>query len=318
MYRDMEVRNNNIGTAIQYFRESYHISQSKLCKGICSVSTLSRIEAGERDVDALILETLLERLGKFPYHFELILTDFDYNAYMFREEIKKKINEKDIKGAHELILEYDELTAGKGSPHKQFTMVSRALLNELEGGNPENTIDLLMKAISCTVPDFDTNEITDYYLSISELNIILDILERMIALGMNDRADRILNQVLDYLSWPSQVSQDRKIYIKVSVIASKFLMKQNKIDRALEICDSGLKMYKGSSKMDYLGKLAYIKAQLLEKKYSKVPEWEKDIRNECLKLYLEAYYIFEFCGDYDESENIRKHLREEYKWEDID
>jgi len=317
MNRDMEVHNNNIGTAIQYFRETYHISQSKLCKGICSVSTLSRIEAGERDVDSLILETLLERLGKVPHHFELILNDFDYSAYMLREEIKKKINEKDIEGAKKLINEYDELTTGKGSPHKQFIMANRALLNELEGGEPKATIDLLMEAITCTVPDFNTNTISDYFLSITELNIILDILQRMISLEMDDQADRILNQVLDYIYNHRKLSQNRRIYLKVAVIAGKFYMKHNKNDKALEICETGLKLYKGSSKMDYLGDLLYIKAQLLEKKYGADLNCKLEREEECLKLYLEAYYIFDFCGDYAEAESIRKHLREVYQWEDI-
>lgn len=318
MIRDMEVQNNNIGTAIQYFRETYYISQSKLCKGICSVSTLSRIEAGERNVDALILETLLERLGKVPHQFELILTDFDYNAYMCREEIKKKINQKDIEGARKLIDEYDKLTTDKGTPHKQFTMVSRALLNELEGGDPRTNINLLIEAICCTVPDFNTNnEITDYYLSVTELNIILDILQKLIALGMDDVADKVLNQVLDYLYRHRQMAHIRNIYIKVAVIAGNFFMKHDKIDQALEICDNGIKMHKGSRRMDYIGDLYYIKAILLEKKFDKTTEWEESRKKECLKLYLQAYCIFDFCGESSKAENIRNHLREVYEWEDI-
>jgi len=317
MYRDMEVRNNNIGTAIQYFRESFHISQSKLCKGICSVSTLSRIEAGERDVDALILETLLERLGKVTHHFELILTDFDYKAYICREEIKKKIKDKDIEKARKLIHEYDKLTIGKGSPHRQFIMVNRAYLNELEGKEPKTTIDLLMEAITCTVPDFNTNEIRDYYLSVTELNIILEILQRMIALRMDEKAERILNQIIGYLYWHGQMAYDRKIYLKVAVIAGKFFMKHNKIDKALEICDITLKMYKGSNKMDYIGELLYIKAQLLERIYINSSEWEPGRKTECLKLYLQAYHVFDFCEEKSEAEEIRNHLLEVYQWEDI-
>ena len=44
MLREMEVDNNNIGSAIQYFRETYHISQSRLCKGImlCGYSIKNR------------------------------------------------------------------------------------------------------------------------------------------------------------------------------------------------------------------------------------------------------------------------------------
>lgn len=309
---------NNIGSAIQYFRETLQISQNKLCKGICSVPTLSRIEAGERDVDALILETLLERLGKVPHQFELILTDFDYKAYMYREEIRKRINDKDTDRVHKLINKYDELTIGKGSPHKQFIIVSRALLNELKGEDPETTIDLLMEAISCTVPDFNTNEISDYFLSRTEFNIILDILERMISLGMTDRAERILNQVLDYLYWHSQMEQNRRLYPKVAVIAGKFFMRQINLEKALEICNTGLKMHKGRIKMDYLGELLYIKAQLIEKKYRTENIWRDKRKKECLKLYLEAYYVFDASGEYTEAEKIRKHVREVYQWEDID
>lgn len=316
MFREIEMQSNNIGTAIQYFRETYHISQSKLCKGICSVSTLSRIEAGERDVDAFILETLLERLGKVPHQFELILTDFDYETYMYREEIKKRINDRDIEGAHKLINKYDELTMGKGTPHKQFIKASRAFLNELENGDPEKTIDLLTEAILCTVPDFDTNEITDYFLSNTEFNIILDILQRMISLSMNDRANKILNQILDYLYWHSQMEQNNRLYPRVAVIASKFFMEQDDIEKALEICDTGLKMHKGRIKMDFLGELIYIKAQLMEKKYYTFSNWENNKKNECLKLYLEAYHIFDVCGKNTDAEKIQNHLQEVFQWED--
>ena len=135
MYREIEIdNNNNIGSAIQYFRETYHISQSKLCKGLCSVSTLSRVETGERDVDAFILETLLERLGKAPYQFELILTDFDHEAYQSRIEINKLIEDEAAHEAIKLIKKYEKLTYGKGTPHRQFIMVCKARLNELNGG----------------------------------------------------------------------------------------------------------------------------------------------------------------------------------------
>lgn len=317
MFREMEIQKNNIGTAIQYFRETYHISQSKLCKGICSVSTLSRIEAGERDVDALILETLLERLGKVPHQYELILTDFDYKAYMYREEIKKRIIIKDIDGIHNLLQKYDELTMGKGTPHKQFIKLSKALLNELEGGEPETTINLLMEAICCTVPDFNTNDLSDYYLSKTEFSIILDILERLIALGKIDWAKILLNQILDYLYWHSQMEQNSILYPKVAVIAGKFFMEENNIEKALDICNTGLEMHKASRKIDYLGELLYIKAQLIEMKYNTYPNWETSKKKECLKLYLEAYHIFDICGEKAEADKIQKHLQEAFQWEDI-
>ena len=244
MFKEAEFENNHIGTAIQYFRELYEISQSKLCKGLCSVSTLSRIEAGERDADALLLETLLERLGKTPNQFEIILTDFDYEAYLCRKEICKRIEDNDIEEAYRLINEYDKMVEGKVSPHKQFVIVRQAHLNELEGGKSEKTIDLLMEGITYTVPDFNTSSIYEYFLSESEFNIIMDILEKMIASRMKDSAEKIIDQLIEYLYWHKHMEQNRRNYPKVAAVAGKFYIEQNQLDKALKICNKGLENQK--------------------------------------------------------------------------
>jgi len=319
MEKDMDIdNNNNIGSAIQYFRETYHISQSKLCKGICSVSTLSRIEAGERDIDGFILETFLERLGRIPYQYELILNDSDYEAYQSRMEINKLIEDKAIDEARRLVNEYDELVSDKGTPHRQFVMVCNARLNELEGGKPEATIDMLMEAISCTVPDFNTDEISEYFLSYSEFGIILEILQKLILFKMTDRAHKTLNQIIDYMFWHSQMEHNVNIYPKVAAIGSRFLLEQNELDRALELSNKGLEMNKGSRRMDYIGELNLIKAQATEGKFKAVGLWKSCDKGECINLYLKAYYSFKFFEEYTVTDMIKKHLQEEYQWEDID
>ncbi|MHB8129571.1 MAG: helix-turn-helix domain-containing protein [Mobilitalea sp.] len=317
MFKDLVIENNKIGSAIQYFREAYHISQTKLCKGLCSVATLSRIEAGERDVDSLLLETLLERLGKTPNQFELILTDFDYELYHNREEIRKQIEDKNYNAACELLKEYEQIAASKGTVHLQFIITSKALLNELYGGTVETSIELFMEAITNTVPGFKTHEINDYYLSNSEMNIIIDVVQRMISVGMTEMAKEILDQVLEYLDSHNSMEENNRLYPKVAVIASRLFMQEQDLNRALEMCNKGLESNKGSRKMDYLGELSFLKAQATEGllKAQKKLEFSQ---NECLKLYLQAYYIFDFCEDPTTAEKIKKYLEEEYKWEDID
>jgi transcriptional regulator with XRE-family HTH domain len=311
------MENNKIGSAILYFRESYHISQSKLCKGLCSVATLSRIEAGERDVDSLLLETLLERLGRMSNQFELILTEFDYVLYQNREEIKKQIDDKNYNTAYTLLQEYEQIAASKGNVHMQFIVTSKALLNELYGGAVDATIELFMEAISYTVPDFKTNEIKDYYLSNSELNIIIDVIQRMIAVGMTERAKEILVQVLEYLELHNSMEENNRLYPKVAIIASRLFLQEQDLNRALDMCNKGLEKNKGSRKMDYLGELSLIKAQTTEGLLKAQKKWDF-LQKECLKIYLQAYYVFDFCEDHTTAEKIKKHLQEEYKWADID
>lgn len=317
MTKEIEIENNKIGATIQYFRESIQLSQGKLCKGLCSVATLSRIEAGERDVDSLLLETLLERLGRMSNQFELILTDEDYILYQNREAIKKKIEDKDPITAQKLLAEYEQAAASKGNVHIQFIAVSRALINELEGGSDEATIELLMNAISYTVPDFTTKKIKDYYLSNCELDIIINLIQRMITIGLTDNAKKLTLQVLDYLDLHNYVEDSNNLYLKVAVIACQFYIREHNQERALEICNKALAKNERTRKMDYLGDLYDIKAHLLEQNRRKQGD-SVQLKTECLKYYLQAYYIYDFCGEKSQADRIRTHLQEEYEWVDID
>ena len=311
----IEIDNNKIGVAIQYFRETYQVSQSKLCKGLCSIATLSRIESRERDVDSLLLETLLERLGKIPNQFELILTDFDYESYQKREEIKQLIDNKEIEKAKLLLESYEEMTSSKSNVHKQFIVRSKALINELQGGTMEKTIDLLMEAITYTVPGFKTNKIQEYYLSNSELIIIIDIIQRMISMGDQNRAKALLYETLEYLDGHGSMEKDNKLYPKVAILACRILMQENEYEEALKLCNKGLEKTKGSKKLDFLGDLYLIKAQATEALLKNNHDLKLE---ECLKLYLQAYYVYEFCDEDDTAEKVKQHLREEYQWECID
>jgi transcriptional regulator with XRE-family HTH domain len=317
MTKEIEMENNKIGTAIQYFREFYQISQSKLCKGLCSVATLSRIETGERDVDSLLLETLLERLGRMPNQFELILTDADYVLYQCREDIKKQLEEKNYEKASNLLNEYERNAAAKGTVHMQFIVTCKALLNEMHGGSMNVTIEIMKEAITYTVPDFKTNKIKDYYLSNSELNIIIDVIQRLISAEMTQQAKEILSEVLEYYSTHGSMKENNRLFPKVAVITCGLYMQEQDLKRALDMCNRGLEKNKGSREMDYMAELSLIKAQATEGLIKLSNNLEAS-KKECIKLYLQAYYVFDFCEERAEADKIKRYLMEEYQWADID
>ncbi len=308
---------NKIGAAIQYFRESYGITQGKLCKGLCSIATLSRIEAGERDADSLLLETLLERLGRMPNQFELILTDFDYLIYVNREEITNQIKERNLDKAEELLLEYEHVAASKGNAHMQFIIYSKALMNELQGGEVDETLNLLMDAISCTVPEFKAHRIKDYYLSNNEIGIIIDIIQYMLLGGLIDWAKEILGQIIEYLELQALSEENNLIYAKVTVLAGRLYLQEGHALKAKEMCDKGIERSKGSRKMDYLGDLYYLKAKTIEELFDKNVSMDTR-REECVKNYIRAYHIYNICEERSSSDMIKNYLQEEYQWADID
>lgn len=308
---------NKIGAAIQYFRESYNISQAKLCKGLCSIATLSRIESGDRDVDSLLLETLLERLGKTPNMFELILTDLDYELYQKREELKYQIQERNNVRVSELLQEYENSSVTKGIVHRQFIIYCRALLNEISNGSILKTIELLQASIVCTIPDFETSIIEDYFLSHSEIEILINIIQHMIEAGMIDRAKVILEQVLKYYENQITVDDNDRRFIKAITIACKLHLQEGDLIKALDLCNRGLEKNKGSRKIDQRAELTYLKSLIMEGIYK--DKLIKGISHEdCVKQYLQAYYLYDFLEEFGTAEYIKKHLWEEYQWEDID
>ena len=69
-----------IGKLIASTRNKYKISQEALCYGICSISTLSRIENGTQFPSWKVGNALLERLG---------LSQIDTAIYMSDTEIER-------------------------------------------------------------------------------------------------------------------------------------------------------------------------------------------------------------------------------------
>ena len=77
---------------LKYYREKYHLRQEDICRGICSVTTLSRLEQGSREVDSLLGQTLLGRIGK-----EVTLFEQDYELWKMREQIEKFVENHKVK-----------------------------------------------------------------------------------------------------------------------------------------------------------------------------------------------------------------------------
>ena len=61
-----------VGDIIRKMREEAKIGLEQLSRGLCSVATLSRIEAGEREMDLLLAWRIFQRLGYKIDKYELL------------------------------------------------------------------------------------------------------------------------------------------------------------------------------------------------------------------------------------------------------
>ncbi len=156
-----------LGSLIRTLRMERHISQDKLCFGLCSKSKLSKIENNTLQPSISLSRTLLQRLGisDLPFAFygaerENKLEELNLKLLKIRETEKDKI----IACADELI----SLCKPSDIHYLQYAFFRKALCNETSS----DKISGLKKTLDLTLPNFDFNDITSLRLSHMEISIL--------------------------------------------------------------------------------------------------------------------------------------------------
>lgn len=157
----------SLGNLIQDLRREQKISQSLLCRGLCTGSRLSKIESGAIEPDIMLSEALLQRLGFSDRVFafwgsekEKRLHDLKYKIMYVRslppetlgaylDEMEQMISEKDVLYRQEYLF---LKTIKQLAPGKRIAGLTQALL--------------------LTLPEFKINEICSYRLTWCELTIL--------------------------------------------------------------------------------------------------------------------------------------------------
>ncbi len=159
-----------LGRLIQDLRLEQNVSQSVLCRGLCSKSKLSKIENDVLQPDVALAAALLQRLGIsgkiFPYWGSK--KDAEFYDLQFKVSHHKKVSKEEIRdylGKMEQLLGRDDIL------YRQEYLCSAAL----QSGSPDEKIKGLTKALHLTLPDFDIYQLCSYRLTCEELSILNNI-----------------------------------------------------------------------------------------------------------------------------------------------
>ena len=159
-----------LGGLIRSLRKEQKLSQSALCRGLCSKSKLSKIENETQQPDIILAQTLLQRLG---------ISDFVFTFYGSEKEnklqelqfrlAKTRMNHKTLQ--LDLVKKMEMLCTSKDICYLQFAAYKSAICE------PDNNQKLkgLKNALFMTLPGFQFDEILDYRLSWIELTILNNI-----------------------------------------------------------------------------------------------------------------------------------------------
>lgn len=311
-YNEKDMVKNEIGVFIHAVMEAKGYTMEEISKGICSLSTLSRIEAGERVVDYILIEVLMERMKLAKSEYEFVLDEEDYCLYEQRENIKMLIENKNYERAEEELLRYEKEN-GENFLHSQFVFFQRALLEQgKKEMEKERVKDIFEKAIYITVPDYKKTIEQKEILGDTEIFCVIGIYN-----CLNDFSEKKkkYEELYEYFQWCRIREKLYPIpYRSAMRYYAECLYELGEFEECIKTCNEVLEGLYGTSKLENRNIIFELRAKAKEHLGFKNEEEKK----QCIKDFLTAYYVTEFYGEEGHAAELKKHVEEVYGWQFIE
>ncbi len=301
------------GTYIKKRRKELGISQEDLCEGLCSVSTLSRLENNQQTPSRSLARQLLERLG-LPKNRFIALWDQESIStealvreircdmiHYFRVQNEERVNLQET--IREKLMELEEIVNPDDKSAQQFLLAHQALLSSAKGTSGyRKKLDMQLKAIRLTCPTFDPDNFRHGHYSTDEIRLINQIARTYYDVGNKKESIDIYYQLI----W--NIEKNNK---ELAGYASQFclvshnyaivLALEKRYSDAKDISEQGRKTCLEYGRLQYLPGFLAIQAEcfffLGNKEKSK-------------KLYQQAYYMYEALEDEVNKLIIRQEIKE--------
>ena len=314
--RTMKV--NTLGQFLRFYREKHSFQQDKVCSGICSLATLSRVENGSKIVDSLVAEALLGRIGQKVLQFELLLNDNDHYLWIIRERIQKYVEEGNYNEVKELLGIY-RLKMPKGeSVHEQFCLYYEAQMAIKKGNKTINEIcEILYRALKLTKPEMDSgNEDAILYNPI-EIDLIMMLIRYGYSVWHYRDAESELLKLFCYVEKVYSGTQREETGSRILLELISLVQHSEQYSRVIRYVDKAVDFISRGRGMDYIAELHFIKAKALEILYRENDRWTEQ-ENFCKEECLMAYYVFDIFKQEKEKQEVQRFCEDKLGWQIIE
>lgn len=244
------------------------LSQEDLADGICAVTTLSRIENGERMPTQNHLEILLQRIG----YSDMMIQSYVDEAYFVAHELKFKIRqayiENDATKAQELLQQFKTLVAKPSAIDEQFILLHDVLLYP-QRYSKEEKLRKMEEAICLTYPKYKQGHFP-FLLSYEEIVLLNNIAIFNADCGHRKEAIDILYSVADYYD-THMVNAEEALRTEPMTLynLSKYLGLENRFDECIAVCERGIQLAQKTGRSQVFAQTLYNKAWALVKRNRK-------------------------------------------------
>ena len=302
--------NETVGNLIKDERIRQKVKLTELCAGLMSEGNLCRIESGKRETDASTIKRITDRLGMAYEEQGAYIFYDDYEEWQKRWEIIYAIETKNISQAASFIEQYISLYSGN-NVRIQFAKIMEIqchIENSMGSGaiKDENICSLYRDALKLTMPIKAGNSLKNLYLSIDELNIVLEY-----RFHNCRKSASSLEEILKYLNnLRFSFSAKALLYPKTVVYMYRKLIWEGKFDETLhgsddkliagmyEYCENALAMMRQKMVRYYYTEILEIRKAFLSAGYGgddrdnlliKTDEWLGAIHDMCNKYGVWEY-----------------------------
>lgn len=254
-----------IGKIIYWKRKAMGISQEDLADGICSVSTLSRIENGERIPTQNHLEPLLQRLGYTNLIFDAYADEEAFLAHELKFKTRQAYFEGDYTLSKELLSKFEPLVKKASHIDRQFILLMNILLYP-EQYTKEARLQELEAALRLTQPKYKSGQVP-FPLSYAEIVLLNNIAISLANCGNKRTAIDILYKIVDYYdSHIDSIEESLRTQPMTLYNLSKMLGMENRYQECIDICDKGIALAQKTGCCTELTHTLYNKAWVLIKR----------------------------------------------------
>lgn len=302
----------NIGYYIKRIRQEKGISQEALYKGLCSRSTIHRIESGEQNPNFFTAINLLQRLGLDESSFLIPLGPRDFEICNLQKEIVALNAQSQFEQALERIDRLEKLVAPKEKLAQQFLLRSRALAGYWQDGKRlpyDYPIQrrMLLDALEITHPDFDLEKIERCLLSIEDIKSLNQIAITYSETGDRRFAIRIYEQLLRY---PGQNLLNIDALLSVVPMlhynCSRLLGLEKRFEEELEVAQTGYEICVKYNKARMMGGLLLNMACALH---------ELGRQEESKQVFVDSYYAHRLMKNFKSCQLIQDYVKKIYNTE---
>ncbi len=297
-----------VGEYIKSHREKQRITQEELCAGICSKSTLSRLERGKQTPGRDKLCALLHRLGLPEDRVFVVVSEHDAEIQKLKKSIKadviefEKMEQVDRPQLRERVMaklnQMEALVDEDDVINRQYILSTQVTLGTPDGPyTPAQRRRLLEKAIRMTVPGFQLAKVESFRYRLEEMTLLNKLARTFSMEGKREEATDLYSRLLLNIENNSCEMEDYGgIFCLIAYNYAINLALEGRYQEALDLAERGQAASIRHNNFLHLPGFLATQAECL----FFLSEREKSV-----ELYIRAAYLFDIIGDKHNLEILR-------------